>query len=67
MPRYSSDEIRSMSREERAETLRKLNEEYLSLRGESALGGAPQNPGSIRATRRLIARVLTIQREQGEL
>ena len=67
MPRYSAKAIREMTAEERKETLKQLNEEYLSLRGESALGGAPQNPGSITSTKRLIARLLTIQKELGEL
>jgi large subunit ribosomal protein L29 len=36
-------------------------------RGVSAMGGAPANPGAIRALRTDIARILTIQKEEEEL
>jgi large subunit ribosomal protein L29 len=36
-------------------------------RGVSAMGGAPSNPGAIRALRTQIARILTIQKEEEEL
>ena len=33
----------------------------------SAAGGAPENPGRIKELRRTIARIKTIQREEGDL
>jgi len=33
-------------------------------RGVAAMGGAPPNPGKIRALRKNIARILTIMREE---
>ena len=50
----------------------KLNEIYrisfdgsiIDERGVAAMGGAPPNPGKIRALRKNIARILTIMREE---
>ena len=60
-------DIRDMSGEERNQRLKELRDELMHERGSSAMGGAPTNPGAIRALRTEIARILTVQREEEEL
>ena len=60
-------EIREMSADERNQKLKELRNELMHERGVSAMGGAPANPGAIRALRTDIARILTVQREEEEL
>jgi len=62
-----TSEIRDMSGEERNQRLKELRDELMHERGSSAMGGAPTNPGAIRALRTEIARILTVQREEEEL
>jgi large subunit ribosomal protein L29 len=57
-------EIRSMSDADRGKQLRQLRDELMHERGSAAMGGAPANPGRIRAIRTNIARILTVQREE---
>lgn len=52
-----------MDAKAREEKLEELRSELLHERGVAAMGGAPHSPGKIRAIRRNIARVLTINRE----
>lgn len=59
-------EIREMSQEERESKLRELRNELMHERGVAAMGGAPPNPGKIRALRTSVARILTIIKEEGE-
>lgn len=58
-----SSEIREMTPEVRAEKLSEIQDELMHERGLGAMGGAPTSPGKIRALRKIIARILTIQRE----
>ena len=60
-------DIRNMSAEERNEKLKELRNELMHERGVSSMGGAPANPGAIRALRTDIARILTVQKEEEEL
>lgn len=60
------NEIREMTSEERGEQLVKLKDELIRERAIASAGGAPDNPGRIREIRRTIARIKTIQQEQGE-
>ena len=60
-------EIREMDAEGRAKKLRTLREELMHERGVAAMGGAPPNPGKIRALRKNIARILTISAEEERL
>ena len=60
------NEIREMMSEEREEQLAKLKDELIRERAIASAGGAPDNPGRIREIRRTIARIKTIQREEGE-
>lgn len=57
-------ELRNLSTEERADKLNEARTELMNARGVAAMGGAPRNPGEIRALRTRIARILTIQREE---
>ena len=49
----------------REKKLRELRDELMHERGVAAMGGAPPNPGKIRALRKNIARIHTIQSEEG--
>lgn len=56
-------ELRDMNPEMREQRLRELRDELMHERGIGAMGGAPASPGKIRALRKNIARILTIQKE----
>ncbi|HUV25164.1 MAG TPA: 50S ribosomal protein L29 [Methanomassiliicoccales archaeon] len=66
MPLMKTSEIRGMSIDERKEVLSELDDELMHERGAAAMGGAPPNPGRIRALRTNIARILTVQKEEEE-
>ena len=57
-------EIKAMSQSEQGAKLRELQDELMHERGTAAMGGAPANPGRIRAIRTNIARILTVQQEE---
>jgi len=57
-------EIKTMSLNDRGAKLRELQDEIMHERGTAAMGGAPANPGRIRAIRTNIARILTVQQEE---
>jgi len=59
-----TSEIRAMAQDERAKKLRELQDDLMHERGTAAMGGAPANPGRIRALRTNIARIETIQKEE---
>ncbi|NLK26683.1 MAG: 50S ribosomal protein L29 [Euryarchaeota archaeon] len=59
-----TNDIRKMSAEERSKKLLELRDELMHERGTAAMGGAPSNPGKIRALRTNIARIKTIQKEE---
>ncbi|MCD5409811.1 MAG: 50S ribosomal protein L29 [Methanocellales archaeon] len=59
------EEIRKMTSDEQMEQLSKLTSELIRERATASAGGAPENPGRIGGLRRTIARIKTIQREQG--
>jgi len=56
-------DIRKMTPAARKEKLMELKGELLKERGTVKMGGAPTNPGKIRALRRQIARILTVEKE----
>ncbi len=64
MTSIKPSEARQMSAEEREQKLKELRDELMHERGTAAMGGAPANPGMIRALRTNIARILTVQREE---
>jgi large subunit ribosomal protein L29 len=63
MALLKAKEMRGMSEEERKSKLQELRTELMHERGVAAMGGAPPNPGKIRALRTNIARLLTVERE----
>jgi len=64
MTSIKPSEIREMTIEDREQKLRELRDELMHERGTASMGGAPANPGLIRAIRTNIARMLTVQREE---
>ncbi len=58
-------EIRAMDAAAREKKLRELRDELMHERGVAAMGGAPPNPGKIRALRKNIARIYTINSQEG--
>ena len=61
------EEIRDMTPAEREEELEGLETELLNAKAAQAAGGMPESPGRIKELRRTIARIKTIQREEGDL
>ena len=59
-------EIRDMTPAERQAELEDLETELLNEMSVLAAGGAPENPGRIRELRRTVARIKTIQQEEGD-
>jgi len=64
MALLKTSDIRQMSKDDRLAKLRELKDELMHERGTAAMGGAPANPGRIRALRTNIARILTVEREE---
>ena len=60
-------EIRDMTPAEREAELEDLETELLNAQSMKAAGAQPENPGRIKELRRAIARIKTIQREEGDL
>ena len=60
-------EIRDMTPAERQAELEELETELLNAKAVLAAGGAPENPGEIGELGRTIARIKTIQNEEGDL
>jgi large subunit ribosomal protein L29 len=64
MPIMRIKEIRDTSPEERTKKLNELRTELLRLKTMVKAGGTIENPTRIRALRKTIARILTIEHEQ---
>ncbi len=60
------EEIRDMTPPEREAELEDLETEMLNAQAVQAAGGAPENPGRISEIRKAIARIKTIQNEEGD-
>ncbi|ERH12030.1 MAG: ribosomal protein L29 [halophilic archaeon J07HB67] len=61
------EEIRDMTAAERQQELEELETELLNAKAVQAAGGAPENPGRFGELKRTIARLKTVQREEGDL
>jgi large subunit ribosomal protein L29 len=59
-------EIRDMTPAEREVELEELETELLNAKAVKAAGGMPENPARIAELRRAIARIKTIQGEEGD-
>lgn len=64
MPILRTKEIREMSPEDRSRRLGELRTELSKVRTMTKAGGSVENPGQIRALRKAIARILTVNREE---
>jgi large subunit ribosomal protein L29 len=60
------EEIRDMTPPEREAELEDLETELLNAEAVQAAGGAPEDPGRIKEIRKAIARIKTIQGEEGD-
>ncbi|MFC7098295.1 50S ribosomal protein L29 [Halobaculum marinum] len=60
-------EVRDMTPAEREAELEELETELLNMKAVQAAGGAPENPGRVGELKRTIARIKTVQREEGDL
>ena len=60
------EEIRDMTAAEREAEVDELETELLNMREVQAAGGAPENPGRVSELKRTIARIKTIQQEEGD-
>lgn len=59
------EEIRDMDTDEIDEKIRELRQELLRINTTISSGGAPDNPGKIKAIRRTIARMKTVKAQKG--
>lgn len=59
-------EIRDMTPTEREAELGNLETELVNANAIKAAGGMPDNPGRIKELRQAIARIKTIQKEEGD-
>jgi len=64
MAKNNAKTLRKLTPEERKKKLDDLRKELQSARAINAAGGSQTNPMIIRETRRAIARILTMQREE---
>jgi large subunit ribosomal protein L29 len=64
MPIMRNKEIRDMTSEDRAKKLGELRTELLRLKTMIRAGGTIENPARVKALRRTIAKILTIESEQ---
>ena len=61
-----TEEIRDMTESEREQELAELETELLNTKAVQAAGGAPENPGRVSELKKTIARIKTIQTEEGD-
>lgn len=64
MTRLTAKDIRELNPAERKKKLDELYNEMSSIRIELATGGGTENPYKIRAVKKAIARILTVEREE---
>lgn len=64
MAHLRAREIRNMVPAEREARLKELRDELMHERGIASMGGQPASPGRLRALRKQIARILTVNREE---
>ena len=64
MPILRIKEIRDMSSEDRTEKLDEFRTELLRLKTMIGAGGTVENPARVKALRKAIAKILTIEHEE---
>jgi large subunit ribosomal protein L29 len=62
----NADDIRDLSDDEREQHRDDIKTELMELQSQAAAGTPPENPGRIRAIKRTLARMKTIEREEEE-
>jgi large subunit ribosomal protein L29 len=65
MPIIRLKDIREMSSEDRKKRVMELRTELLRLKTMVKAGGAIDNPARVRELRKAIARILTVENEEG--
>ena len=66
MPILHMEQIRAMPLEEREERLQELRTELIKIQTTIRAGGAIENPGRIREIKKTIAKILTVNNEEGK-
>ncbi|GAB6880066.1 large subunit ribosomal protein L29 [Halorubrum alkaliphilum] len=61
-----TEEIRDMTAAEREVELEELETELLNTKAQQAAGGMPESPGRMNELKKTIARIKTIQAEEGD-
>ena len=61
-----TEEIRDMTAAEREVELEELETELLNTKAQQAAGGMPESPGRMNELKKTIARIKTIQQEEGD-
>ena len=61
-----ASEIRSAKKEELLKTESQLRKELMSLNAQVAMGTTPKSPKQIKSIKKTLARIKTIQKENGE-
>ncbi len=64
MAHLRARDIRNMASAEREQQLKELRDELMHERGVASMGGQPASPGRLRALRKQIARIMTVNREE---
>jgi len=57
-------DIRSMSKEELGSKLIELRKELIKHNAQVATGTTPKSPGQIKKTKKIVAKILTLQKEK---
>ncbi len=61
-----TEEIRDMTAAEREVEIEELETELLNMKAQQAAGGMPESPGRMGELKKTIARIKTIQAEEGD-
>jgi len=64
MPILRMSDIRDMASEERNDRLQELRAELSEMNTMIRAGGSIENPGRVKALKKTIARILTVEREE---
>jgi large subunit ribosomal protein L29 len=64
MPILYMEQIRDMPSEDREKRLQELRTELIKIQTTIRAGGAIENPGRVKAIKKTIARILTVNNEE---
>jgi large subunit ribosomal protein L29 len=60
-----SNDVRKLTDKDFESKMSEIKKELLKLRAQRSAGSSPENPGRIKALRRTVARMITIQNQKG--